>query len=152
MYYTKFRSIVEADPATGKTLRDVKTSHYFVTASAPVEKEGVLYVGTGDKGVVAYDIETLQQKWIYQTHPSLFYTAPYLRNQTAGVASTLSIVEDKLFFGANDGKLLADVLIDGEDIYVSDYAGNLYKFDVSSVLKIKHNSHGVSKARSRFVD
>ena len=172
MYYTKSRSIVEADPATGKMLREVKTSHYFVSASAPVEKNGVLYVGTGDKGVVAYDIEKLQQKWIYHTHPSLFYTAPYLQNQTAGVATTPKIVGDKVFFGANDGRLyclgtaageyiwsrnlgspiLSDVLIEGDDMYVSDYAGNLYKFDISSVLKIKHNVHGVSSSRKRFED
>jgi outer membrane protein assembly factor BamB len=170
MYYTKSRSIVEADPATGKTLREVKADHHFTSASAPVEKDGVLYVGTGDKGVVAYEIEKLQQKWIYQTHPSLFYTAPYLQNQTAGVASTPKIVGDKIFFGANDGKLyclgteageyiwsrnlgspiLSDVLIEGDDMYVSDYAGNLYKFDISSVLKIKHNVHGVSISRKRF--
>ncbi len=170
MYYTKSRSIVEADPATGETLREVKTGHHFVSASAPVEKDGVLYVGTGDKGVVAYDIEKLHQKWIYHTHPSLFYTAPYLQNQSAGVASTLTIVGDKIFFGANDGKLyclgteegeyiwsrnlgspvLGDVLVAGEGMYASDYAGNLYKFDISSVLKIKHNTHGVSTSRSRF--
>jgi len=170
MYYTKSRSIVEADPATGETLREVKVGHHFVSASAPVEKDGVLYVGTGDKGVVAYDIKSLKQKWVYQTHPSLFYTAPYLQNQTAGVASTPTIVGDKIFFGANDGRLyclgaeageyiwsrhlgspiLADVLIDGHDLYVSDYAGNLYNFDISSVLKIKHNPQGVSTMRNRF--
>jgi len=172
MYYTKSRSIVEADPATGEILREVKTGHYFVSASAPVEKDGVLYVGTGDKGVVAYDIEKLQQEWVYQTHPSRFYTAPYLQNQSAGVASTLNIVGDKVFFGANDGRLyclgteageyiwsrnlgspiLGDVLIDGDDMYLSDYAGNLYKFDISSVLKIKHNVKGVSVPRNRFED
>ena len=170
MYYTKSRSIVEADPATGEDLRELKTDHYFVTASAPVEKDGVLYVGTADKGVVAYDMETLQQEWVYQTHPSLFYTAPYLQNQTAGVASTVTIVGDKLFFGANDGKLyclgteageyiwsrnlgspiLGDVLIEGDDMYLSDYAGNLYRFDISTVLKIKHNINGVSSPRNRF--
>jgi outer membrane protein assembly factor BamB len=172
MYYTKSRSIVEADPATGEILREVKTGYHFVSASAPVEKDGILYVGTGDKGVVAYDIETLKQKWNYHTHPSLFYTAPYLQNQSAGVASTLAIVGDKIFFGANDGKLyclgteegeyiwsrnlgspvLGDVLIEGFDMYVSDYAGNLYKFDISSVLKTKHNPHGVSAMRNRFED
>jgi len=172
MYYTKSRSIVEADPATGEILREVKTGHHFVTASSPVQKDGVLYVGLGDKGVVAYDIDNLQQKWIYQTHPSLFYTAPYLQNQTAGVASTLKIVGDRIFFGANDGKLyclgteegeyiwsrnlgspvLGDVLIEGHDMYVSDYAGNLYKFDISSILKIKHSTHGVSVSRKRFED
>ena len=86
------------------------------------------------------------------------------------MASTPVIAGDKLFFGANDGRLyclgieegeyiwsrnlgspvLGDVLIDGEDLYVSDYAGNLYKFDISSVLKIKHNTHGVSLPRNRF--
>jgi outer membrane protein assembly factor BamB len=172
MYYTEARSIVEADPATGETLREVKTGYHFISASAPVEKDGVLYVGTGDQGVVAYDIETLQQKWVYQTHPSLFYTAPYLQNQSAGVASTLTIAGDKVFFGANDGRLyclgteegeyiwsrnlgspvLGDVLIEGDELYVSDYAGNLYKFDISSVMKIKHNTNGVSLPRNRFED
>jgi len=170
MYYTKSRSIVEADPASGEILRELITDHYFISASAPVEKDGVLYVGTADKGVVAYDIEKLQQKWVYHTHPSLFYTAPYLQNQSAGVASTLQIAGDKVFFGANDGKLyclgteegeyiwsrnlgspvLSDVLIEGDDMYVSDYAGNLYKFDISSILKIKHSTHGVSLPRIRF--
>ena len=36
------------------------------------------------------------------------------------------------------------------DLYVSDYAGNLYNFDISSVLKIKHNPQGVSMMRNRF--
>ena len=99
-------------------------------------------------------------------------TAPYLQYQSAGVASTLKIAGDKLFFGANDGKLyclgteageyiwsrnlgspiLGDVLIEGHDMYVSSYAGNLYKFDISSVLKIKHNIKGVSVPRNRFED
>jgi hypothetical protein len=43
-------------------------------------------------------------------------------------------------------------LVEGEDMYVSDYAGNLYKFDISSVLKIKYNTSGVSVPRSRFED
>jgi len=170
MYYTKSRSIVEADPASGEILREVITGHYFISASAPVEKDGVLYVGMGDEGVVAYDIDKLQQKWIYHTHPSLFYTAPYWPYQSAGVASTLKIAGDKVFFGANDGKLyclgteageyiwsrnlgspvLGDVLIEGNDMYASDYAGNLYKFDISSILKIKHSTHGVSLPRKRF--
>jgi outer membrane protein assembly factor BamB len=170
MYYTKSRSIVEADPASGEILRECITGHYFISASAPVEKDGILYIGTADKGVVAYDINKLQQKWVYHTHPSLFYTAPYLQNQSAGVASTLTIAGDKVFFGANDGRLyclgteegeyiwsrklgspiLSDVLIEGDDMYVSDYAGNLYKFDISSILKIKHSTHGVSLPRIRF--
>jgi hypothetical protein len=170
MYYTKSRSIVEANPATGETLREVITGHYFVSASAPFEKEGVLYVGMGDEGVVAYDIDKLQQKWKYITQPSLFYTAPYLQYQSAGVASTLTIVGNKIFFGANDGRLyclgteegeyiwsrnlgspiLGDVLIEGHDMYVSDYAGNLYNFDITSILKIKHSTHGVSLPRNRF--
>jgi len=170
MYYTYSRSIVEADPATGKILREVKTSHYFNTASAPVEKDGILYLGMGDEGVIAYDIDTMKKKWIYFTQPSLFYTAPYMQYSSAGVASTLSIVDDKIFFGANDGNLyclgikegeyiwsrnlgapiLSDVLIDGNSMYVSDYTGNLYKYDISSVLKIKHNVEGVRLMRSRF--
>ena len=120
--------------------------------------------------MVAYDIDNLQQKWKYITQPSLFYTAPYLQYQSAGVASTLEIVGDKVFFGANDGKVyclgteageyiwsrnlgspvLGDVLIEGHDMYVSDYAGNLYKFDISSILKIKHSAQGVSLSRKRF--
>lgn len=170
MYYTKSRSIVEADPASGETLREVITAHHFISASAPVEKDGVLYVGTGGEGVVAYDMNSLQQKWHYITQPSLFYTAPYWPYQSAGVAPTLKITGDRVFFGANDGRLyclgteegeyiwsrdlgspiLGDALIEGNDMYVSDYAGNLYKFDISSILKIRHSTHGVSLPRNRY--
>ncbi len=82
----------------------------------------------------------------------------------------MTIAGDKVFFGANDGRLycpgteegeyiwsrnlgspvLSDVMNEGEDMYVSDYAGNLYKFDISSILKIKHSTHGVSLPRKRF--
>jgi len=33
---------------------------------------------------------------------------------------------------------LGDVLIDGEKLYVNDYAGNLYKYDISSILKMPY--------------
>ena len=158
MYYTYSRSLVEADPATGATLREVKTNHYFVTASAPIEKDGILYVGMGDEGVVTYDLESLKEKWVYFTDPSLFYTAPYLGGSSSGVSSNLSVVKGKVFFGASDGKLyclgakegeylwhqdlgapiLGDVLIDRGTLYVGDYAGNLYKYDISSILKMPY--------------
>lgn len=159
MYFTYSRSLVEADPATGEILREVKTNHYFVTASAPIEKDGVLFVGMGDEGVVAYDLENLEEKWVYSTDPSLFYTAPYMKNSSSGVSSNLSVVKDKVFFGASDGKLycvgakegeylwhqdlgapiLGDVLIDGETtLYVCDYAGNLFRFDISSILEMPY--------------
>ena len=126
--------------------------------------------GVVGKKNVHTDIETLKEKWIYFTEPSLFYTAPYMKHSSAGVASTLSIVDDKIFFGANDGNLyclgikegeyiwsrnlgapiLSDVLIDANSMYVSDYAGNLYKYDISSVLKIKHDVGGVRSSRNVF--
>jgi outer membrane protein assembly factor BamB/calcineurin-like phosphoesterase family protein len=158
MYYTYSRSLVEADPATGEILREIKSSHYFRTASAPIEKDGVLYIGMGDEGVIAYNLENLEEKWVYFTDPSLFYTAPYMSNSSSGVSSNLSVVKGKVFFGASDGKLyclgvnkgeyywhqdlgapiLGDVLIDGETLYVGDYAGNLYKYDISSILKMPY--------------
>lgn len=158
MYYTYSRSIVEANPATGEILREVKSSHYFTTASAPIEKNGILYVGMGDEGVIAYDLKNLKEKWVYVTDPSLFYTASYMRSSSAGVSSNLSVVNGKVFFGASDGKLyclgakageylwhrdlgapiLGDVLIDGEILYVGDYAGNLSKYDISSILKMQY--------------
>ena len=160
MYYTYSRSLVEADPATGEILREIKSSHYFTTASSPIEKDGVLYVGMGDEGVIAYNIETLKEKWVYLTDPSLFYTAPYMKNSSSGVSSNLSVVKGKVFFGASDGKLyclgvtkgeyywhqdlgspiLGDVLIDGETLYVGDYAGNLYNYDISSILKMPYSA------------
>ena len=158
MYYTYSRSIVEVNPATGEILREVKSSHYFTTASAPIEKNGILYVGMGDEGVIAYDLKNLKEKWVYVTDPSLFYTASYMRSSSAGVSSNLSVVNGKVFFGASDGKLyclgakageylwhrdlgapiLGDVLIDGEILYVGDYAGNLSKYDISSILNMPY--------------
>ncbi len=158
MYYTYSRSLVEADPATGEILREVITNHFFVTTSAPIEKDDILYVGMGDEGVVACDLENLKEKWVYSTDPSLFYTAPYMKNSSSGVSSNLSVVRGKVFFGASDGKLycvgakdgeylwhqdlgapiLGDVLINGETLYVGDYSGNLYKYDISSILRMPY--------------
>jgi hypothetical protein len=83
---------------------------------------------------------------------------------------SLTVAGDKVFFGANDGRLyclgteageyiwsrnlgspiLGDVLIEVHDMYVSDYAGNLYRFDISSILKIRHSAQGVSNSRKRY--
>lgn len=154
MYYTDLYSIHEADPATGEILRTVKTKYQFRTASAPVEKNGILYMGTADSGVIAYDLENFKELWNYKTCPSLFQTAPYQKAASAAVESNISIINDKVFFGACDGKIyclnaetgvyiwsqnlgspvLGDVLIHDHTLYTADYAGNLYSFDISSIL------------------
>ena len=149
LYYTSSSSIHEVDPRNGKLLRLANTEFQLATASQPIVTDKFIIVGTANKGVVAFDRETLQLAWNYQTTPTLVYTVAYSQNYEKTVESSLVLKDGVLYFGASDGYLyainysdglfkwkynvgspiLSSVTIDADNnLYVNDLGGSLYKF------------------------
>ena len=103
LYYTSPEYIFELDPKTGKKLRMIKTEKSLSTSSAPVIDNGIMIQGTTDNGVIAYNLKDITPIWNFETKPSMFYTSPYSGNGEKTVSSTVSIKNDRIYFGANDG-------------------------------------------------
>lgn len=77
----------------------------FHAATRPYVEDGIMYLGTTDRGVVAVDTESLEILWTFRTGKNLVYTSPYSSGDIATVDSPIVPVGDHLCFGASDGAL-----------------------------------------------
>ena len=110
--------------ASGRTVKYKEIPGYtFQSATTPYAENGILYLGTADRGVVAVDMESLELLWTFETGRSLIYTSPYSNGDLATIDSAIvPVAGECLCFGASDGWL-----------YLIDKKGSLLrKFDVGS--------------------
>lgn len=132
------------------TSKKIYSDIRFNVSSQPYIKDGVAYVGTANKGVYAFSLDTLEIKWNFMTERSLVYTAPYSSGKSATVESSFAVKDGNLIFGANDGyvykvnmvtgelvnkvniyaPILGKVALDGDSVIVSDFAGRVYKLNI----------------------
>lgn len=135
---------------SGKTIKYKEIEGYiFNSATTPYVEKGVMYMGTTNRGVVAVDMEILEILWTFETGKNLIYTSPYSSGDIATVDSAIVPIGKNLCFGASDGVLYIidksgkkietyDVgspinqapVIDGESIIVTDFSGNVTRYDI----------------------
>lgn len=147
LYYLSPTHLFEADPMTGEVMRSAKSAHMLGTASKPIVTEDLIIVGTTDKGVAAYRRKTLLPVWTFRTKPAMVYTAAYSQDYEQTVEGSVTLVGDKLYFGASDGCLyaidcstgsfiwsislgapiLSSVAVSDGSLFVNDLGGTLYK-------------------------
>lgn len=151
IYTTGLNGIFKINLQTGEIeQKSIKTDDFKVM-TAPKIVNDLLVMPTSTNGIKAYDLQTLEEKWHFSTGEALVYSSPYSspdNHKLVGtVESAVVEVKDKLLFGASDGyvyvlnkagKLLSkfnlgspifsDVTIDGDLIYIADFAGNVSCF------------------------
>ncbi len=147
-YVCSANRIFVMDPKTGETLKSIPTEFSFSAASAPLVTENLIIVGTGDRGLVAFDKETFHPVWQVETGTSVVYTTPYHADGEQTVESSPVLAGELVLFGASDGFLYAvdskdgcikwkfktgapvfsSVAISGNMVFVADFAGNVYGF------------------------
>lgn len=140
-------SIEIIDPKTGETIKSANPPLRFASRSKPLVTENMIFVGTSDDGIVAYDRETLEQRWNYKTQPALIYTVPYSKDFQMTVESSPILYGEFVIVAANDGYLYAldaatgqyrwryniglpvvsDLVTDGESIWLVDLGGKIFK-------------------------
>jgi outer membrane protein assembly factor BamB len=69
------------------------------------ENYDILYINTGNKGIVAVRLDTYELLWNFETGESLVYTSPYLGKGSKTIEGTPLIEKDCIYFGASDGYL-----------------------------------------------
>jgi len=146
-YYASPGFITEVDPMSGEELMKFKIDYRINSNSRPLVTEKYYITGTTDKGVVAYDRSNgYKELWNFKTNPALLYTAPYTKDFQMTVDGGVALKGNNLYFGANDGyiycvdvrngrfiwrintgsPILGNLVIEGETLYIADFAGNLW--------------------------
>lgn len=152
IYVTGLNTVFVLDKLTGQILRKKMFDYDFKVMATPVVSHQQLILSTSDKGIVALDKSTLEERWNFITGEALIYTSSYSTpDQNKLVATVEAAVQQSgsdLVFGASDGYLyrlgeegnlkgkinlgvpiLAEVLIKDNLLYVMDFAGNVYCFE-----------------------
>ena len=140
----------ELDISTGKELRRIpKLPGRWNGREIPAIVDGVLYAGTSKGGVIAIDLASASLKWRFL--PGVARAAIDI-DRLQSVEGRVVLDCGRVFFGAMDGKVYAlnaangkplwsydtgtpvsGVTCDRDELMVTDYAGNIYKFDVSDL-------------------
>lgn len=150
-YYASPDYIMEVDPKTGEEHLKHKINYTINNNSRPVVTDKLFVVGTTDKGVVAFDRENgYKELWNFKTNPGLIYTAPYTKDFQMTVESGALLLENVIYFGANDGYLysvdantglfkwrinigspiLGNIVNENNTLYFSDLGGNLWALEI----------------------
>lgn len=135
------------NPRSGDVLKSaVQPGITFEGACAPVVTDRMVYVGTADRGLVAFDRRTFKPVWTYATRPAIFYSVPYYQDFQNSVETSPVLIGGTLVFGASDGYLygvdaetgrfrwkrnlgapiFSSPAVSGDALYVADFSGNLY--------------------------
>lgn len=148
LHLTSRQNILRIDHKTGKILKSRHTPYNFKSASTPVIIDEYFIVGTGDKGLAAFNTTTFEEKWRFETGPALFMTIPYASPVVKSVDTSPVLSGDVIYFGASDGwfygldfrtgkeiwkiELGAPVFtspaVSGNMIFIADFSGNIYGF------------------------
>lgn len=149
--YASPEYIMEVDPQTGEELIKHKINYTINNNSRPVVTDKLFVLGTTDKGIVAFDRENgYKELWNFKTNPGLIYTAPYTKDFQMTVESGALLLDNVIYFGANDGYLysvdantgvfrwrinigspiLGNIVSENSTLYFSDLGGNLWAIKI----------------------
>ncbi len=151
LYAASWSRIYKIDIKSGQTLqcREIEGCT-FHGATTPCMENGIMYLGTTNRGVAAIDTESLEVLWTFETGKNKIYTSPYSSGDIATVDSPVIPVGDALCFGASDGRLylidksggkIAEYevdspvnqapIVDEKNIIIADFSGNVTCFSRS---------------------
>lgn len=148
LYVPSLSSFFIMNAHTGEILMRKELGYNVDVTSSPLITDELIIFGTAERGVVALDKSTLEEKWNFQTTPSFIYSAPYTRYPACTVETSPVQVGNNVYFTASDGILyaldiqtgkqiwrytmgapsFASVAVSGNALFVADFSGNVYGF------------------------
>ena len=147
-YVISLKSFFIIDVRSGEILRSRELPYSLDATSTPLVTSSSVIFGTADRGVVALDRETLEEKWNFRTGDALICTVPYSRPSGAAVETSPVLAGNTVYFGASDGTIygldsdsgekvwsynvgapvFGSAAVSGNTLVVSDFGGNIYAF------------------------
>ena len=148
LYLISDKSFFILEAATGRVVVRKPLPYNVDVTSTPLLTDKEIIFGTAQKGLIALDNETLEEKWNALTGDALIYTCPYTRKGSATIdtspvpaGNTVYVAaSDGTVYGINreDGKILwkhatgaplfGSVALSGNALVVADFGGNVYTF------------------------
>lgn len=141
-------AIMTVDAASGEILNKTDNTGYnFATASQPLIQDGVAYITTADKGIVAYSLASNEILWNASLGTSMVYTASYTSGDAQTADADILWDNGTLVFGASDGfvyrlnaedggivskvsagePVFTSLAYDGESYYAAGFTGNIFR-------------------------
>ena len=148
LYVPTSKNLIILNHKTGETVKFKETDYNFNISAVPLVTETLIVTATGNKGLVAFNKETLEEVWNFDTKPALIYTPPYAKTNEHVVEGSPVLSGNTIYFGSSDGyfygvdvnsgkevwkmnlgaPVFSSVAISGNLIFINDFAGNIYAF------------------------
>ncbi len=97
-------AIMLVDTDSGKITSKTEFEEYnFSSSGQPVYIDGTAYIPTANKGLIAFDVNSKEIIWKFETDKSILFTSPYVGKNSMTVEASPILDGGKLIFGANDG-------------------------------------------------
>ncbi len=143
-------AIMLVDLATGEIKNKTTVEDYqFDVGAQPAVMDGIAYIPTSNKGMLAYSLTDDKQIWHVETAPAIVYTSPYKRGNAQIVEGTPVIDGSRLWFGGADGviyclnkangaivktvdigaPIFGKLAVTGDSVYAADFAGRVLKIE-----------------------
>lgn len=101
-------AVMIVDAKSGRITDKINLDDFaFASCGQPAYKDGIAYIPTTNKGIIAFDVENKKVLWNCDTEESKVFTPPYVGKGSHTVESSPVIDGDKIYFGANDGYIYA---------------------------------------------
>lgn len=148
LYLISEKSFFILDAKTGRIIVRKPLPYNLDVTSTPLLTDKEIIFGTADKGLVALDNQTLEEKWNCPVGNALIYTAPYTRSFSGTIETSPVLAGNTVYAGASDGTIYAvdtatgnklwehhtgapifgTAAVSGNTLIVSDFGGNIYAF------------------------
>lgn len=148
LYLISQASFFILEGATGKIIVRKPLPYNLDVTSTPLLTDKEIIFGTADKGLVALDKETLEEKWNCPTDDALIYTAPYTHPVSGTIETSPIQAGNTIYVSASDGTvygickdngkitwkystgapIFGSVAISGNTLVATDFGGNVYTF------------------------
>ena len=148
LYIIAEKNFFILEARTGRIIIRKQLPYNLDVTSTPLLTEKEIIFGTANKGLVALDNQTLEEKWNCPVEDALIFTAPYTRSFSGTIETSPVLAGNTVYVGASDGTVYAidantgnklwkyktgapifgTVAISGNALIVTDFGGNVYAF------------------------
>lgn len=152
LYVTAQNGFFIIEAQTGRIIVRKQLPYNLDVTSVPLLTKSEIIFGTADKGLVALDNQTLNEKWNCTVGDALVFTAPYTRTFSGTIETSPVLAGKTVYAGASDGTLYAvdaetgkklwtyktgapifgTVAISGNTLIATDFGGNVYAFSTDN--------------------